>query len=1150
MRIPTYFRASLAAAALLLAAVALHAQSNEPVVVQTFTYGSAPNGKFVLPPLSQRFEKVLMHYKLRCPFDGPCGEWDYLMYIYLFDHTGRVATAPDTGVSFRVDGVALDSIGYVRTPTWRYWPHIERLVTRDSRSAFDSAVVGAGSTSTASPFDCVARSGRTQYLWRKDELLAAGLKAGDITGIRFNVATPGSELGKLVIRMKAIARDTVTPGYYETDGFTTVYEHGIRFVQAGWTSLQFPTSFAWNGTTNIVVDVSFENSAAGGTATQVLGAQPSFAAGVTTTTEDRSLHFEGVDFVDVPSAAFAPIDSAITIAFWAYGNPPFQPQDQMAFEGVDKDGYRVLNVHLPWSDGTVYWDAGLYAGRYDRVSKAANASDYEGKWTYWTFTKNVKTGSMKIYMNGALFTSGTSKKKDMRGVAKFRLGSSAEGTLSYDGNINDFAVWAAEVDPATIRGWMGRSAAAAAHPFRSALRVFYPMNENATSQLADSSGLGFNGRLVGPPGSWRTMGPDLHIGLSPITIRPNVVFEQGVYASHVDTTVGTDSVQADPFSIVRYRTTADSSVPTDTLIVWPAAWRYRYNKLGVAVDSVRVLPDTVLHQTRTPYNRRFEVVNRYELGRYITPYGNGLSLGEGFTWTYDVSDFRPLLHDTVDLSAYNQQELVDLSFEFVPGTPPRDPISVTNLWNGGFGYGLATSIEEALHPLRVKIPADAANSRVKITPTGHGFGGTQNCAEFCAKEHSINVDGTKRFARDVWRETCSLNPVYPQGGTWVYSRTNWCPGAEVWAYDFELTPWAHAGDSVTLDYNIEPYTWNGQGSQPYYQIETQLITYGAPNFTLDAAVEMIKSPSKTDLYKRMNPICANPVITIRNTGSTKLTGLDIQYGVEGATPSTQHWTGSLDFMESVDVELGTFSWTGATPARKFTATVSNPNGGSDQYANNNTKVATYDLPPQWQSQLVFELKTNNSGLETRYQLVDAVTGRVVLDRRDLDDATVYRDTVTLPDGCYEFRLIDLGGDGLSWWANTDAGTGYMRVRRVDNGSVIRTFNPDFGGEIYQQFSVGLNLSDVPTTGTSTEASWMAAYPNPTSGQFTLEVSLRNRADCELSVVDLLGAEVYHTRLKDLQIGSIPIDLGKVTAGTYVVRLQAGEETLTRKVVVQ
>ena len=104
------------------------------------------------------------------------------------------------------------------------------------------------------------------------------------------------------------------------------------------------------------------------------------------------------------------------------------------------------------------------------------------------------------------------------------------------------------------------------------------------------------------------------------------------------------------------------------------------------------------------------------------------------------------------------------------------------------------------------------------------------------------------WTREVWRDNCDLNPVYPQGGTWVYDRANWCPGAEVWTYDFELTPFVTPGSTYTFDYAAEDYNWNGSGSFPYYQTEVQLVAYGPYNFDLDAAVTDILAPSGDDMW--------------------------------------------------------------------------------------------------------------------------------------------------------------------------------------------------------------------------------------------------------------------------------------------------------------
>lgn len=1109
------------------------AQPGTRTVVQTVTFNSAQEGYYIFPDTSKHYEKILMHYKLRCPYDGPCGEWDYLMYIHLFDHTGKIDSVSDTAVSYQVEGASPATFRYMKTPSWKYFPSFSSKVVYGDTSAFSTALVGADTADL--PLAAGTSPTRMQFFWRKSELTAAGLQPGAITGLRLNLKAPAGDLKNLTIRIKGTTLDTLPSEIPDISGFTVAYAHDTRMNAAGWIPLSFQTPFDWNGTSSLIVDVSYD---AATSQVDLLGDAPTFSAAIGTTEPEPTRHFEGADYIDVPARAFATVDSMVTISFWQYGNPIYQPQNQSIFEGVDEFGRRVLNMHLPWSDGTVYWDAG--SGNYDRDSKPADSSLWEGTWTHWTVTKNTVTGQMRIYLNGKSWAAVANKRKNMAGIRRFRLGSAGDGTSNYDGRIDEFAVWDTELDRATIAKLpnLGPSEMDA---YRDRLRVYYKFDESSLEIAVDSSGNSFDGTLTGPPAGRSTPASELHTGLIRMAIRPQMTFEQGTFTSHLDSTFVIDSVMNDPVQVVFYDDPANPLDTSDIIVVWPAYYRYTFDEKGMPVDSSLVTPDSMLTLVRTPYFRKFEVVNRYELGRYITPYGNGLTLGDGFTWTYDVTDFRPLLHDTVHLAAYNQQELVDLSFEFIEGTPPRDPIRIDNLWVGSPSYGTSTPIETFLTPKRVRIDPAAANTKIRMTTTGHGFGGTDNCSEFCPRIHTIKVN-EKEFDTLVWKENCGLNPVYPQGGTWVYNRSNWCPGDDVPVYEFETTPYVTPGDSATLDYDIQDYTWNGEGSTPYYRIETQLVSYSAPNFTHDAELVQIKSPSMTDDFRRMNPICNNPIITIRNTGGAPLTSLRIAYGIVGAPEAVYEWKGELGFLQSTDVELGQFVW--SDTGRTFRVTVSDPDGEEDEYAYNDTKETAFTAPPVYPSSLVFELKTNNDGSETSYELRDDM-GNVVHSRTNLESSTLYLDTLNLPDGCYEFRLLDVGGDGLEWWANPPAGSGYMRIRDAAKNRNIVAFNPDFGSEIYQQFSVGTLISGVQEPEKSNSA--VSIYPNPTSGEVNIELHLGHKERTTITVADVLGKVLRERTVDDYDSGTIVLDLDDLSSGTYVVTVRAGAETFSRKV---
>ena len=70
----------------------IYAGPGNTIHVQTFTFGSAQTGWFVFPGDTNHYRKILLNYKLKCPSNGVCGEWDYLTYVYLTSI--RILTTP------------------------------------------------------------------------------------------------------------------------------------------------------------------------------------------------------------------------------------------------------------------------------------------------------------------------------------------------------------------------------------------------------------------------------------------------------------------------------------------------------------------------------------------------------------------------------------------------------------------------------------------------------------------------------------------------------------------------------------------------------------------------------------------------------------------------------------------------------------------------------------------------------------------------------------------------------------------------------------------------------------------------------------------------------------------------------------------------
>lgn len=141
--------------------------------------------------------------------------------------------------------------------------------------------------------------------------------------------------------------------------------------------------------------------------------------------------------VTLPSSTFSTISDEITISMWVNGSAA-QPVDSSAFYAVSGNT-RVLNIHLPFGNSNIYWDAGNNSG-YDRINKLATESEFKNGWNHWAFTKNAVSGSMKIYLNGVLWHSGTAKTKTMTGITAATIGSQITG-VHYDGAIDDVRLY-------------------------------------------------------------------------------------------------------------------------------------------------------------------------------------------------------------------------------------------------------------------------------------------------------------------------------------------------------------------------------------------------------------------------------------------------------------------------------------------------------------------------------------------------------------------------------------------------------------------------------------------------------------------------------------------------------------------------------------
>lgn len=1124
--------------------------SGDTTMVRTFNYSStARSGMFQFPDdTTKTYEKIIMLYSMRCKNglvstssqrDLGCGEWDYNCYTYIVDSSltdSLLKRSPSLVISNWSDSL----FPYTNTPQWNYIRSEQKDVQYTNTLNETSALLSG--TGVSIPLNNPAGNNsllsRTQYIWTAAELSAAGFVAGNITGMALDLNAAGPILENLRIRIGATSQSSLSASTPVLSGLSEVYYLNTSFPTAGLQRFNFHTPFYWDGVSSLVVDFSYSNASVVPTAV-VNGNSTSNIAGLSSSGSDNYLLANGGQAViDVPSALGAAFSDQITIAFWCYGNPSALPANTSMFEALDAQGRRQLNLHLPWSNGSIYWDCGNDGTGYDRINKAATATEIAGQWNFWTVTKNTSTGSMKIYLNGNLWHSGTGMVKPIN-FNNMKIARSVSGGYVYYGGLDEFSMWNTELTPTDINAIMYASITPA-HPLYANLQLYYKMDESAGNIVSDNSPNSYNGTIFNISRSIRR-GKDLFRNFSELNERPVTTFYSGTYTSTVDTTIVYDSTAITPNSVISYIVDSSNNLQVvDTAQYWAAGvYSYIFDENGVRVDSIMIQPDSSLQVVSLTHHEKRPA--KIELINFITPYGINLDLDglNGKTWAFDVTDYAPILRGQkyMAMEGGKYQEDNDITFVYYEGTPPRNVKSMQSIWpNASWLEANYSQIVNNVYfePRNITLSATSDQFKIRSAISGHGQEG-----EFIPRTHTIRLNNNINLSRSVWTE-CAANPIYPQGGTWVYDRAGWCPGAAVDVREFDITSYVSPGQTITLDHTLPAASNTGTSN---YRINNQLVSYGSANFTLDAAVDYIKAPTKRVEFGRVNPVCNQPVVAIKNTGSTPLSSVDITYGRKNGVMSTYQWTGNLDFLQSTEVTLPQPNWLSSN-SNEFIVIISNPNGGTDQYGLNDTLVNTFNYTGVYASDIVVEVRTNNNGSHTTYTLRDS-QGNLLLNRSGLLANTIYRDTFNLAADCYTIQLNDAGDDGLSWWANTAQGTGYFRLKKASTGAVLKTFNPDFGDNVYQQFTINYTLpvEEIPQ-GT---AGPLRIYPNPASGIVNAEFSLPHGTAAQLLVMDVQGRQVMQQQVNSTEsIQKVALDLSELPSGFYYVVLQSGNARSAQK----
>lgn len=193
--------------------------------------------------------------------------------------TATSGSVTGTSNAFAVTEAPLDHFTWDTIPSPRYAgvPFPVTIHARDSANndvfGFTGpaplSVVGGGGT----PVEVIIGSGtgvvgvllgaasedvRSQVIYTPAEVGAAGV----LSSLSLYVASaPGQTLNNWTIRLKHTTRSNFSADKsWESSGWTTVHQSNQQVTTTGWVAFPFTTNFDYNGTDNLLVDFSFNNS--------------------------------------------------------------------------------------------------------------------------------------------------------------------------------------------------------------------------------------------------------------------------------------------------------------------------------------------------------------------------------------------------------------------------------------------------------------------------------------------------------------------------------------------------------------------------------------------------------------------------------------------------------------------------------------------------------------------------------------------------------------------------------------------------------------------------------------------------------------------------------------------------------------------------
>ena len=271
----------------------------------------------------------------------------------------------------------------------------------------------------------------------------------------------------------------------------------------------------------------------------------------------------------------------------------------------------------------------------------------------------------------------------------------------------------------------------------------------------------------------------------------------------------------------------------------------------------------------------------------------------------------------------------------------------------------------------------------------------------------------------------------------------------------------------------------------------------------------------------------SPLVNIQNLGQNDITSVEITYDVNGGTPQTYTWTGSLTSLQSTDIELPEIDFT-SQATNTINASVAN-----DDLNDNNQSSTSFEGALETAGTIDLTVTTDDWAEEVSWNFKDS-SGSILESgsyNQSSDDQTTFEYTFNFDDDCIKFSAFDAYGDGL-----TAGGNGGIELKDA-NGVVVYPFNGDYGSG----FAIEFNSNGILGLGDNDFAS-VELYPNPTSSV----LNISNAENATVEIYNILGQVMT---IKTNISSQETFDVSGYAAGAYMAKISNAGVTTTKKFVV-